>query len=67
MQKTLFSSYFWARRGRKLQKTPVSSYFLVHRESGVVEETDTEITLSYVFRHFLRLRQLGVQFYLGEE
>ena len=23
-----------------------------------VEETDTEFTLSYVFRHFLRLRQI---------
>ena len=50
-----------------MQKTPFSSYFLARRESGVVDETDTEITLSYVFRHFLRLRQLGVQFYLGEE
>ena len=67
MQKAPFSSYFLARRGRKAQKTPVSSYFLAHRESGVVDETDTEITLSYTFRHFLRLRQLGVQFYLGEE
>ena len=41
-----------------MQKTPFSSYFLARRESGVVEETDTEITLSYVFRHFLRLRQI---------
>ena len=58
MQKTPFSSYFLARRGRKMQKTPYSSYFLARWESGVVEETDTEITLSYVFRHFLRLRQI---------
>ena len=46
------------RIGRKMQKTPFSSYFLARRESGVVEETDTEFTLSYVFRHFLRLRQI---------